>query len=91
MSDEIVVVCPKCGSDDLREKNTAYAELRVLGWERDESSGGVIPSDYDTDVSVDWEVQDVSHQYVCAFCDAAWALDDLKPVASPTAVPQEGA
>lgn len=62
----MIVKCPNCGSTDIREKNLAYAELKVLDWEWDvESENLVRPADYDTDASVDWEVMDHRHQYVC--------------------------
>lgn len=62
--------CPNCGSQDIREKNTAYAELPVFDWElNDDETKVVCPADYDLDVEVDWETADVDDQYVCRGCD----------------------
>ncbi|NUO65546.1 MAG: hypothetical protein HOQ34_18430 [Gemmatimonadaceae bacterium] len=69
------VRCPNCGSTDIRERNVAYAELRVLGWERD--GDVVIPDSYDTEVDVEWEAEDRSDQYRCHSCTRSFGLDDL--------------
>jgi predicted RNA-binding Zn-ribbon protein involved in translation (DUF1610 family) len=74
--DEIEVHCAKCGSADIRERNAAYALFPVLAWERD-PDGGVRPADYDTDVSPDFEPEDVSEQYVCGNCGARYRIDQL--------------
>jgi ribosomal protein S27AE len=75
-TDDIRVHCAKCGSADIRERNVAYAELPVIAWER-EADGGVKPADYETDVSADWEPDDVSHQYVCGNCGERYRIDQL--------------
>ena len=89
MRDEVRVTCPKCGSDDIREKNVAYAELPVLGWEFDEDDGVPVPTDYDTDESPEWECADERYEYVCHGC-RKWEgnLDDLA-VSAPS--PEERA
>jgi DNA-directed RNA polymerase subunit RPC12/RpoP len=75
MADEKTVHCPECGSEDIREKNTAYAELPVTEWE---TSGTVPqPTNYDTDASPDWEVSDEAFQYICANCRVSFELDRL--------------
>lgn len=73
----MTVHCPKCNGTDIREKNVAYAELKVLDWTLDD--GIPTPSDYDTDESADWEVQHADHQYVCHNQKCEWegGLDDL--------------
>jgi DNA-directed RNA polymerase subunit RPC12/RpoP len=76
-TDEIRVRCPECGSTDIRERNVAYAELPVLSWARDDVTGELKPEDYDTDASADWEVEDVSLQYVCYRCRHRMRLSDL--------------
>lgn len=65
---EMTVHCPKCGSEVIGEKNVAYVEMRVWEWEWDAEAGQPQPMEYDTDVSPDWEVQDVERQYVCRDC-----------------------
>lgn len=69
MSDEksVTARCPSCMSDDIREKNIAIADLPVLGWEINDV-GELQPSDYDTDVDVEWETDKVQNQYVCGGC-----------------------
>lgn len=61
----IAAHCPECGGTDIREKNVAYAELRVTGWEVSEY-GELAPTDYDADEEADWEsdAQDAA-PYVC--------------------------
>lgn len=39
----LTVQCPKCGSEDIREMNTAYAELPVIGWEWTENTTAPCP------------------------------------------------
>ena len=74
----MTVHCPKCDSTEIREKNVAYANLDVLGWEWDDESGQPQPSDYDTHVSADWECCDaVALQYICAMCDWEGNLENL--------------
>jgi hypothetical protein len=66
----MIVKCPKCGSSDIREKNVAYAELRVTEWDVDEH-GTLIPASYDTDEGADWTTFDEApEQYVCHGHDA---------------------
>lgn len=36
------VHCPKCQGADIREKNTAYAELPVETWNFDEETGNYL-------------------------------------------------
>lgn len=89
MSETITVHCPKCGSEDIREKNVAYAELPVWEWDEDET-GQLHPADYDTDVSADWEVEDVAHQYICRGCDK-WegSVDELVVRRAPSGTTTE--
>lgn len=75
------VLCPKCGSTDIRERNVAYASLRVLAWRRD--GDGVIPDEYDTDVDVEWDAEDRDDQYECRSCGKSLGLDDLTGVEVP--------
>ena len=73
----ITVRCPKCGSADIRERNTAYAELPVLGWTWDDEEKVLTPESYDTDVSVDWECADECDAYVCHGCRWSGEPSDL--------------
>lgn len=66
MAAEMTVHCPKCDSTDIHEKNVAYAEIEVFGWDWTETDG-LQPTDYDS-VSADWEVDNVKNQYACHGC-----------------------
>lgn len=81
MSDDTTVHCPQCGSDDIREKNVAYTELRVWAWEIED--GHPTPCDYDTDSSPEWEVSDARDQYVCGDCRWEGNTGDLKVNSTP--------
>lgn len=68
---DFTIHCPKCGSEDIREKNVAYAELSVFEWRLDDDIP--VPEDYDTDASADWECEDVWDQYVCHGDGCGWS------------------
>lgn len=61
----IVAHCPECGGTDIREKNVAYADLRVTVWEFN-GDDGLSPIEYDADEEAEWEQDghDVA-PYVC--------------------------
>lgn len=74
---DVIAKCPKCESDDIREKNVAYAELPVTEWELNDS-GELQPAGYDTDVDVEWEADDVDKQYVCGACKSEFNIANLE-------------
>lgn len=63
----IIAHCPECGGTDIRQKNVAYAELRVTQWELDPDSEELWPADYDADEGADWDADDSCPEslYVC--------------------------
>lgn len=70
------VHCPKCGGADIRESNTAYAELPVTHWLFEEGEAPE-PQSYDTDVSIDWQTADGPNNYVCNECRWEGSTDEL--------------
>lgn len=61
----IVAHCPNCGGTDIREKNVAYAQIRVAKWKTGEY-GELVPVEWDWDVDAEWSTdEDQSEQYVC--------------------------
>lgn len=82
------VHCPKCDNQNLREKNTAYAEIAVLDWEWDDGTEAPQPAAYETDVSMVWEITDDPHPYTCAICAWEGTPDQLvvKEAACPPAL-----
>jgi Zn finger protein HypA/HybF involved in hydrogenase expression len=81
---KLEVLCPKCGSADIREHNIAVAAIPVTEWERDKD-GAVIPTSWDWDVArdADWETDDREFQYECGACNHRLRLDDLTGVEVP--------
>lgn len=65
--DKITAHCPDCGSEQVRECNTAYAELEVTEWGWDDKENELTPVFYDMDVDVDWETID-GPAYRCLVC-----------------------
>lgn len=69
MSDtEKTVHCPKCKGTDIREKNEAYTELEVTGWDIDSETGHPTPTDYESDSEPEWSAVDGPNIYVCRVC-----------------------
>jgi hypothetical protein len=73
----MTVHCPNCDSTEIREKNVAYAQLRVTKWEFN-GDDGLSPAEWDFDVDTDWETDDgESSPYICAMCDWEGNLHNL--------------
>lgn len=60
----IIAHCPRCGGTDIREKNVAYAEIRVTAWEV--VGDCLMPREWDWDVDAEWETDGIaSFTYAC--------------------------
>jgi predicted RNA-binding Zn-ribbon protein involved in translation (DUF1610 family) len=82
--DDIVVKCPTCGNTDIRERNEAFAYLRVRRWERDET-WGLVPADIDTDESAEWETARNGAPFTCLECEwEGWSDDLIAEPRTPT-------
>lgn len=67
MRDKMTIHCRECGGVDIREKNVAFANLPIVGWRIGEGRLPT-PTDYNTDVCVDWQPENDVAPYVCGHC-----------------------